>query len=177
MTQWLNFFDARWMESAHPVWRISLIWLGALLLLRFMHRLIGIMRAHIAGKAWYVNDNRRLDTLSNVFQHTATVVMLAVAVMLTFDQIGISIAPILATAGVAGIAVGFGAQSLVKDFFTGLFLLIENQVAEGEMVEVAGKSGMVEEITLRHIRLRDQDGSVHFIPNGIITIVTNKSRP
>jgi small conductance mechanosensitive channel len=96
--------------------------------------------------------------------------------MLTFDQFGISIAPLLATAGVAGIAIGFGAQSLVKDFFTGLFLLIENQIAEGELVELAGKSGVVEEITLRHVRLRDQDGSVHFVPNGIITIVTNKSR-
>jgi small conductance mechanosensitive channel len=104
------------------------------------------------------------------------VVLLGIAGMSTFDQIGISIAPILATAGVAGIAVGFGAQSLVKDFFSGLFLLIENQVAEGDAVEVAGKSGIVEEITLRHIRLRDQDGSVHFIPNGIVTTVTNKSR-
>jgi moderate conductance mechanosensitive channel len=173
--EWLKRFDVRWLESAHPVWRIFLIWLAALLVLRFMHKLVGVMRAHIIGKAWG-HDSRRLDTLSNVFQHTATVVMLAIAGMLTFDQIGISIAPILATAGVAGIAIGFGAQSLVKDFFTGLFLLIENQVAEGDTIEVAGKSGLVEEITLRHIRLRDQDGSVHFIPNGIVTIVTNKSR-
>lgn len=173
--EWLNRIDTRWMETAHPVWRIFLIWLAALLLLRFTHKLVGVMRAHIAGKMWR-HDNRRLDTLSNVFQHTATIVMLAVAGMLTFDQIGISIAPILATAGVAGIAIGFGAQSLVKDFFTGLFLLVENQVAEGDLIEVAGKSGMVEEITLRHIRLRDQDGSVHFIPNSIVTIVTNKSR-
>ena len=173
--EWFNRIDIRWMETAHPAWRIFLIWLAALLLLRFTHKLVGMMRAQIAGKDWG-HDNRRLDTLSNVFQHTATIVMLTIAGMLTFDQIGISIAPILATAGVAGIAIGFGAQSLVKDFFTGLFLLIENQVAEGDIIEVAGKSGMVEEITLRHIRLRDQDGSVHFVPNGIVTIVTNKSR-
>lgn len=173
--EWINRFDTRWMETAHPVWRIFLVWLAALVILRFMHKLVGAMRAHVLARAWG-HGSKRLDTLSNVFEHTATVVMVSIAGMLTFDQIGISIAPILATAGVAGIAVGFGAQSLVKDFFTGLFLLIENQVAEGEVVEVAGKSGTVEEITLRHIRLRDQDGSVHFVPNGIITIVTNKSR-
>jgi moderate conductance mechanosensitive channel len=176
--EWLNRLDVRWLQVAHPAWRIFMIWLVALLVLRSMHKLVGVLRAHIVGKALghRIHDSRRLDTLSNVFQHTATVVMFAIAGMLTFDQIGISIAPLLATAGVAGIAIGFGAQSLVKDFFTGLFLLIENQVAEGDSVEVAGKSGMVEEITLRHVRLRDQDGSVHFIPNGIITIVTNKSR-
>jgi small-conductance mechanosensitive channel len=77
---------------------------------------------------------------------------------------------------VGGIAISFGAQSLVRDFFTGLFLLVENQISEGDVVEVAGKSGYVEEITLRHIRVRDYDGSVHVIPNGIITTVTNKSR-
>jgi small conductance mechanosensitive channel len=98
------------------------------------------------------------------------------AVMLTLSVFGISITPILATAGVAGIAIGFGAQSLVKDFFTGLFLLMENQVSEGDVIEAAGKSGYVERVTLRHIRIRDYDGSVHFIPNGMITMVTNRSR-
>jgi small conductance mechanosensitive channel len=96
--------------------------------------------------------------------------------MLVLSEIGISIAPILAAAGVVGLAVGFGAQSLVKDFFTGFFLLLENQVRQGDVVEVAGKSGCVEEVTLRYIRMRDYEGNVHFVPNGTITSVTNKSR-
>jgi small conductance mechanosensitive channel len=77
---------------------------------------------------------------------------------------------------VLGIAIGFGAQSLVKDYFTGFFLLLENQVRQGDVVEVAGKGGLVEEMTLRYIRLRDYEGSVHYIPNGTIDTVTNRSR-
>jgi small conductance mechanosensitive channel len=175
--QWLSWPELqRWLEPIRPLWHILLIWLLAALLLRFVHRLMLIFKGHIAIKMSRSRDSRRIETLSNVFQRTATIVLTAIAGMLTLGEIGISITPILATAGVAGIAVGFGAQSLVKDFFTGLFLLIENQVSEGDLIEAAGKAGLVEEVTLRHIRIRDYDGSVHFIPNGIITIVTNKSR-
>jgi len=77
---------------------------------------------------------------------------------------------------VVGIAVGFGAQSLVKDFFSGFFMLLENQVRVGDAVELAGKLGVVEEVTLRNTVLRDNEGNVHYIPNGEITVVTNKSR-
>ena len=91
-------------------------------------------------------------------------------------ELGISIAPILGAAGVAGLAIGFGAQSLVKDFFTGFFLLLENQMRQGDVVEAGGKAGVVEEITLRYVRMRDYDGNVHFVPNGNITTVTNMTR-
>ncbi|WP_324780347.1 mechanosensitive ion channel family protein [Thiobacillus sedimenti] len=119
---------------------------------------------------------KRLDTLGRVFRYVATVAITLVGGMLVLSEIGISIAPILATAGVLGIAVGFGAQSLVKDYFNGLFLLLEDQVRQGDVVEVAGKGGLVEEMTLRYIRLRDYEGSVHYVPNGTITGVTNRSR-
>lgn len=119
---------------------------------------------------------KRLATLEQVARYILTVVILLVAIMLVLAELGISIAPILAAAGVLGIAVGFGAQSLVKDYFNGLFLLLENQVRQGDVVEVGGKSGLVEEITLRYVRLRDYEGSVHIIPNGVIDTVTNRSR-
>jgi small conductance mechanosensitive channel len=77
---------------------------------------------------------------------------------------------------VAGVAIGFGAQSLVKDFFSGFFILFEDQIRTGDVVRVAGHSGLVEEITLRHLRLRDYDGNVHFVPNGMIDSVVNMSR-
>jgi small conductance mechanosensitive channel len=96
--------------------------------------------------------------------------------MLILNELGISIAPILATAGVAGVAIGFGAQSLIRDYFTGFFLLLEDQVREGDVVELAGKGGLVEEVTLRYVRLRDADGHVHYIPNGEIKLVTNRTR-
>jgi small conductance mechanosensitive channel len=96
--------------------------------------------------------------------------------MLTLDQLGFAIAPLLATAGVAGVAIGFGLQSLMKDYFAGVVLLIEDQIRKGDVIEAAGKAGLVEQMTLRYVRVRDYDGNVHFIPNGAITTVTNLSR-
>ena len=118
----------------------------------------------------------RIDTVGKVFRYTAGVVIVLVAGMLILGELGISIAPILATAGVAGVAIGFGAQSLVKDYFSGFFILLEDQIRVGDMVEVAEKSGEVEEVTLRYVRLRDSDGFVYFVPNGEIKMVVNRSR-
>lgn len=165
-----------WMAATRPWFDIIVIWLLAWIALRLIRRTLQTLQSHIAGRVDREREGRRIETLMNVFRYTANVVIVGVAVMLTLGVIGISVTPLLATAGVAGIAVGFGAQSLVKDFFTGLFLLIENQVSEGDVIEAAGKSGYVERVTLRHIRIRDYDGSVHFIPNGMITTVTNRSR-
>jgi len=118
----------------------------------------------------------RITTVGRVLRYTATVVVVLVAGMLILGELGISIAPILATAGVAGVAIGFGAQSLIKDYFSGFFMLIEDQIREGDVIEVAGKAGLVEEMTLRYVRLRDGDGYVHFVPNGEIKLVSNRTR-
>ncbi|GIZ53758.1 mechanosensitive ion channel family protein [Noviherbaspirillum aridicola] len=165
-----------WATALRPWIDIFVIWVLAWITLRLIRHSLQTLKNHIVGRVDREREGRRIETLMNVFRYTANVAVAAVAVMLTLGTIGISVAPLLATAGVAGIAIGFGAQSLVKDFFTGLFLLIENQVSEGDMIEAAGKSGQVERVTLRHIRVRDYDGSVHFIPNGMITTVTNRSR-
>jgi len=164
------------LDAAWPWLRILMIWVLAWVVLRMIRRVLRVLKTHIVGRVDELRDSRRIETLMNVFRYTANIVIVGVGIMATLGTIGISIAPILATAGVAGIAIGFGAQSLVKDFFTGLFLLIEGQVSEGDIIEAAGKSGYVERVTLRHIRIRDYDGSVHFIPNGMITTVTNRSR-
>ncbi|MBZ0106616.1 MAG: mechanosensitive ion channel family protein [Sulfuricella denitrificans] len=123
-----------------------------------------------------LEELKRIETLSRVFRYIASVAISVVAGMVVLSELGISIAPILATAGVLGIAIGFGAQSLIKDYFNGFFMLLENQIRQGDVVEAGGKGGLVEEVTLRHIRMRDYDGNVHFIPNGIVTTVTNMSR-
>ena len=122
------------------------------------------------------DELRRIDTVGSAFRYFATVVVVLVAGMLVLNELGISIAPILATAGVAGIAIAFGAQSLIKDYFTGFFLLLEDQIRQGDVVEIVGKAGEVEEVTLRYVRLRDGDGYVHFIPNGEIKLVSNRTR-
>jgi len=118
----------------------------------------------------------RIETLARVFRAFATIVIMVVAGTLILDALGISVAPILATAGVAGVALGFGAQSLIKDYFAGFFMLIEDQVRQGDVIEIVGKSGVVEDVTLRHVRLRDGDGYVHFVPNGEIKVLSNRTR-
>ena len=139
-------------------------------------RIIRAFRRVMEKRTSGADELRRIDTIGTAFRYFATVIVVLVAGMLILGELGISIAPILATAGVAGVAIGFGAQSLIKDYFSGIFLLVEDQVREGDVVEVNGKAGEVEEVTLRYIRLRDGDGDVHFIPNGEIKLVTNRTR-
>ncbi|TMH45789.1 MAG: mechanosensitive ion channel family protein [Betaproteobacteria bacterium] len=127
-------------------------------------------------KAPSADEQARIETLARVFRNSGAIVIVIVAGTLILGELGISIAPILATAGVAGVAIGFGAQSLIKDYFTGFFLLLEDQLRQGDVVEVAGKSGLVEEVTLRYVRLRDFEGHVHFVPNGEIKVVSNRTR-
>jgi small conductance mechanosensitive channel len=122
------------------------------------------------------DELRRIDTVGTAFRYFATVLVLLVAGTLILGELGISVTPILATAGVAGIAIGFGAQTLIKDYFTGFFLLVEDQIRQGDVVEVAGKVGEAEEVTLRYTRLRDFDGYVYFVPNSEIRVVVNRTR-
>jgi small-conductance mechanosensitive channel len=142
----------------------------------FAGRLIRTLRKYMERRAGGPDELPRITTVSRVLRYTATVVVVLVAGMLILGELGISIAPILATAGVAGIAIGFGAQSLIKDYFSGFFMLIEDQIREGDVVEVAGKAGVVEAMTLRYVRLRDGEGYVHFVPNGEIKLVSNRTR-
>ncbi len=102
-------------------------------------------------------------------------VIITLAVLLTFN-VFINIAPILAGAGILGLAISFGAQSLVRDIISGFFILLENQFAVGDVIEAAGKSGVVERMTLRVVVLRDLEGTMHVIPNGELKVVSNKTR-
>ena len=139
-------------------------------------RTIRGLRLRIAGRLGDQEAVRRAETLGRVCRYLAAVVISLVAGMLVLSELGISVAPILGAAGVAGLAVGFGAQSLVKDYFNGLFLLLEDQVRQGDVVDLGQHAGLVEEVTLRYVRLRDYDGNVHFVPNGTIASVINMGR-
>jgi len=165
-----------WAEALIALVNIFVILVLAWLVHRLARRLIRLLKMRLAAAAADVEDQKRVETLGRVFGYIASVVVSIVTIMLVLSEIGISIAPILATAGVAGIAIGFGAQSLVKDYFTGFVMLIENQIRQGDVIEIAGKTGLVEEVTLRYVRLRDYEGAVHFVPNGVVDTVTNKSR-
>lgn len=165
-----------WSGPALTALRVVLIALAAWILAAVLQRLIRLFRERLARRMDDFEAMKRAETLGRVFRYVIAVVVSLVAGMLILSELGISVAPILGAAGVVGLAVGFGAQSLVKDYFTGFFILLENQIRQGDVVKVADKSGLVEEITLRYIRLRDYDGNVHFVPNGLVTSVTNMSR-
>jgi moderate conductance mechanosensitive channel len=165
-----------WQALMRTLLRITVILILAWLLLTLFRKAIPLLRQRLQARSSDPEQIKRLDTLGRVFRYLAAVIISLIAGMLVLLELGISIAPILASAGVVGLAVGFGAQSLIKDYFTGLFLLMEDQIHQGDVVEIAGKGGLVEEVTLRYVRLRDYEGSVHIIPNSAISTVTNRSR-
>ena len=165
-----------WVAYGQSALRVVLILIAAWVVVRIGNRAIRITRVRLQNRAPSEERAKRLETLGRVFRYVLGVVVLVVAGMLVLNELGISVAPILATAGVAGIAVGFGAQSLIKDYFNGFFLLVDDQLGKGDVVTIAGIGGLVEDITLRYIRLRDYSGNVHFVPNGQITTVTNLTR-
>ncbi|HMQ71209.1 MAG: mechanosensitive ion channel family protein [Rhodoferax sp.] len=156
--------------------RIVGILVVAWIVLRIVDRALKALKARMAAHIDDAEAAKRALTLGRIFHYIATVVVSLIAVILVLSELGISIAPILGAAGVVGLAVGFGAQSLVKDFFTGFVLLLENQIRQGDVVEIAGRTGVVEKITLRFVQLRDYGGIVYFVPNGEITTVVNMSR-
>src|SRR6187551_3364488 len=171
VVKWFNAVD--WIQAGS---RIAAILAVTFILVFIARRLISGLEKFTATHAHDVVAQRRAATVSNVLRKLATILITAIATLAIFNTLGISILPFLATAGVAGIAIAFGAQSLVKDFFRGFFLLAENQIRQGDVVEVAGKSGLVEDLTLRYVQLRDYEGNVHFVPNGDISVVTSSSR-
>jgi small conductance mechanosensitive channel len=171
VVQWFSTVD--WIQAGS---RIAAILAVSFLLVFIARRLISGLERFTASHAHDMEARRRAATVSNVLRKLATILISAIAVLAIFNTLGISILPFLATAGVAGIAIAFGAQSLVKDFFRGFFLLAENQIRQGDVVEIAGKSGLVEDLTLRYVQLRDYEGNVHYVPNGEIGVVTSSSR-
>jgi len=167
------FGEVDWIQAGG---RIVAILVVTFVLIYIARRLIGGVERFTASHANDIEAKKRASTVSNILRKLATTVIVALATLTIFNTLGIPIMPFLATAGVAGIAIAFGAQSLVKDIFRGFFLLAGNQIRQGDVVEIVGKSGLVEDVTLRYVQLRDYEGNVHFVPNGDISVVTSSSR-
>lgn len=117
--------------------------------------------------------DQRIDTLSHVFTRTGGAVFILIGLLTALPEMGVNVGALIAGFGIAGIAIGFGAQSMVKDFLAGIFILVDNQYARGDVIQVAGVSGVVEDIGLRRTVLRDLDGARHWVPNGEIVVATN----
>lgn len=133
-----------------------------------------IIKSHI--KTMEEKDKKKYITLAQVFRSIVKVIIYFIGIVTILDIFHINTNSIIATAGIGSLAIGFGAQSLVKDIITGSFILIEDQYSVGDHVELKGYEGIVEELGLRLTKIRDFNGELHIIPNGEISIVTNKSR-
>ena len=180
----MNEFINKFIEGLGPWFfshgiKIILIIIGAYLIRKFA----GVFIDKIVRKAIVSNnflsseaEKKREDTLIKVFEGAFRVIIWLAAVLMIISELGINIGPLLAGAGVVGLAVGFGAQYIIRDFFTGLFIILENQYRVGDIVCIGTTCGTVEDINLRMTILRDVDGAVHYIPNGEIKIASNKSK-
>jgi moderate conductance mechanosensitive channel len=123
-----------------------------------------------------VEIRKRMDTLEGLGTNVVRLFVLVIAGVMILGELDLNIGPAVAGLGVVGIAVGFGTQSIVRDYFTGALILIENQFSKGDVVSLAGVSGTVEDFSLRRTTLRDLDGVVHTVPNGEIKVASNKTR-
>jgi small conductance mechanosensitive channel len=179
--QWIRGIAAFFEVEAAALTRLGLrvvaIWVMAWLIVQVVNLIARRIEAAVDDGNDLVTTSRekRGRTLSQLLRGIGRIVAVALAILLTIN-VFMDIGPILAGFGILGLAVSFGAQSLVKDIIAGFFMLLENQFAVGDVIEVAGKSGTVEKMTLRVVALRDLKGTVHIVPNGEIKVVSNMTR-
>lgn len=172
--QWHNYL-VEWTRDRAPKLVVTLV-------LAFIFvRLLGVITRRVVALA--ERNSRRgavraqqVRTVAGVIHSAGVFLIVFFAFMQVLDAFNFNIAPLLASAGIAGLAIGFGAQTLVKDVINGFFILAENQFEVGDTIKAAGVSGTVEEITMRRTTLRDADGTLHIVPNSSIQIVSNATR-
>lgn len=156
--------------------QIMLILVLMLVVIKAIQIMLDRFFHHLFQKGDDTEIKKRSDTLKRVIRNVVNITIVVIAILMILKEFNIEIAPILAAAGVVGIAVGFGAQELVKDVIYGFFILLDDQIRVGDVVQIAGKGGLVEDVNLRMITLRDLAGNVHFVRNGQITVVTNMTK-
>ena len=178
--RWSNIVNidtfTRWLATSGL--RIVLIIVGALVVMRLASFITRrVERTFDDDDPTTMNEReKQAATLGKVMRYVVRVTVWGMAFLIILKEIGVDIGPILAGVGVAGLAIGFGAQSLVKDLLAGVFVLVENQYHVGDVIRASGVAGLVERITLRATTLRDLDGRVHVIPNGAFDVVTNMTK-
>jgi moderate conductance mechanosensitive channel len=181
LASWLN---ENWLDVIFSLLAVIVIVAAAALLARFARRAVQrwVSQATVrtlerADDVRQMRAELRATTLGRVLSDAATFVIWGIAIITALGQIGIELAPLIAGAGIAGLALGFGAQSLIRDFLSGFFILLEDQYGVGDVITITPEvSGKVEEISLRVTRLRSLDGTVWFVPNGEIRQLGNRSK-
>ncbi len=155
---------------------IALLIVFGLLARWLIHRLIDRAVSGLSSGPLTERRALRARTLGSLLRSVVTTIILAVVLMMVIDELGVNIAPLIASAGIVGLALGFGAQSLVKDYLAGVFMILEDQYGVGDVVDLGEASGTIEEVGLRVTRLRDVNGTVWYVRNGEILRVGNMSQ-
>jgi small-conductance mechanosensitive channel len=180
MRERISIFSREWLFDSGP--RILVILAVALLLLWVARLLVRRMQRKLEGVDGLTQeyDLRRSYTLTQALSYALRLVVWTVTLLLLLGEFGISLGPLIAGAGIVGVALGFGAQSLVRDFLSGFFILLENQFGVGDVIDISAPggpvSGKVEDLSLRTTSLRAFDGTLHVVPNGNIQFLGNKSK-
>jgi small-conductance mechanosensitive channel len=160
----------------HDVPKIVLVLVVAFVLIRLLRLVTRKVISLQAGRSTPEDRAQEVRTLVSVVTNIGISVILFVAVLEILPILGLNVGPIMASAGVAGLAIGFGAQALVHDFINGFFILLDKEYEIGDNVQIAGVNGAVEKMTLRYTALRGDDGTLHYVPNSQITIVSNTTQ-
>ncbi len=163
----------------HGIRILIIVAVGAVLWFTLNKLLPPVVRRSVARTKYKESKGemeKRTNTLLAIFKGVARVFIVVVAIMMVLSEVGVAVAPVLAGFGIAGVAIGFGAQYLIRDLIAGVFIILENQYRVGDVARVADVAGLVEEVSLRKTVLRDLDGIVHHIPNGEIKIASNFTR-
>jgi len=176
--------EPRWNLADYGRWfarhgvNIIIIVVGATVVIRGVHLIIEHLQFKIGRRQSHsdLEWQRRATTVTGILTSLVSVSVGFVAILMLLRELSIDVLPVLTTAGIAGLAVGFGAQNLVRDVISGFFLILEDQVRVGDLVRINNAAGIVEQINLRTIVLRDDEGAVQVFPNGTITTLANLSK-
>tara|TARA_R110001606_G_scaffold348746_1_gene498449 strand:- start:91812 stop:92729 length:918 start_codon:yes stop_codon:yes gene_type:complete len=173
-----QFQSVHWEQLIIISSRISLVlflaWIGMFILKKILRQLEQhLLEQSSAGSEPPSESQKRVETLIRLVRQAALILLWVTTLLILLKEIGIDVAPVLASAGIVGLAVGFGAQNLVRDFISGFFFILENQVRVGDVAIVNGTGGLVEQLNFRTIVLRDLGGVVHIFPNGTVSTLSN----
>lgn len=173
--------EVNWRDIVYSGLRIVLILIVVWVVLRIVHSVLRRLEVTLVKNAQEQGEvsgeaAKRAETLVKLLRQGIIIIVWVMGLLLVLRQLGIDVGPILASAGVVGLAVGFGAQNLVRDVISGFFMILENQVRVGDVAVINGTGGLVERINFRTIVLRDNAGTVHVFPNGSITTLANMTR-
>lgn len=172
-----SYFTDNQAEIVGTTLRVAGVIFAAFLLTRLLRRIVSKVKTKVEAHTTPMRTLQRTDTLTRVLSSAGIVVIWILVLFLIIEDLGFNLAPLLAGVGIIGLAVGFGAQNLVRDVVTGFFILFEDQYGVGDIIEInETAAGTVEELTLRVTGLRALDGTLHYISNGNITHVANRSK-